>query len=79
MRESVQYTLNIRHEDGIYWANIEQIPGCFATGDSMDELMTNMAEAVGLALSTPESTVHAEFDSSRFHTEIQANLTYACV
>ena len=33
-------------EEGGFWAEVPAIPGCATQGDSMDELMQNLREAV---------------------------------
>ena len=46
-------------EEGGYWAEVPAIPGCATQGDSMDELMKNLHEAIEGCLSievTPPET-----------------------
>jgi predicted RNase H-like HicB family nuclease len=38
-------------EEGGYWAEVPAIPGCATQGDSMDELMANLREAIEGCLS----------------------------
>ena len=38
-------------EEGGYWAEIPSIPGCATQGDSFDELLSNIYEAVEGCLS----------------------------
>ncbi len=38
-------------EEGGYWAEIPAIPGCFTQGDSWEELIENIYEAVEACLS----------------------------
>jgi len=38
-------------EEGGYWAEVPSIPGCATQGDSFDELLTNLYEAVEGCLS----------------------------
>ncbi|MGH9435189.1 MAG: type II toxin-antitoxin system HicB family antitoxin [Terriglobia bacterium] len=33
-------------EEGGYWAEVPAIPGCATQGDTLDELMTNLHEAI---------------------------------
>ena len=33
-------------EEGGFWAEVPAIPGCASQGDTMDELLTNVREAV---------------------------------
>lgn len=41
---------NIHREDGSYWADVSELPGCFASGDSLDELIEALLEGVQLYL-----------------------------
>jgi predicted RNase H-like HicB family nuclease len=38
-------------EEGGYWAEVPAIPGCATQGDSMEELMANLREAIEECLS----------------------------
>lgn len=38
-------------EEGGYWAEVPAIPGCATQGDSMEELLANLREAVEGCLS----------------------------
>lgn len=42
----------IREEDGMFWAEIEDLPGCFASGESIAEVIDALQEAVSLYLSS---------------------------
>lgn len=33
-------------EEGGYWAEVPALPGCFTQGETMDELHTNLREAI---------------------------------
>jgi predicted RNase H-like HicB family nuclease len=37
-------------EDGSFWAQVKELPGCFATGDDLDELQEAVVEAIGMYL-----------------------------
>jgi predicted RNase H-like HicB family nuclease len=45
-------------EEGGFWAEVPAIPGCASQGDSMDELMSNLVEAIegclSIEVATPE-------------------------
>ena len=47
MARSKQVELNVavHYEDGMYWAEVAEYPGLFASGETLDEL----AEAIGEA------------------------------
>ena len=38
-------------EDGGYWAEVPSIPGCATQGETLDELLSNLYEAVEACLS----------------------------
>jgi predicted RNase H-like HicB family nuclease len=48
MSQYVELTVNIHFEDGSYWADTPELPGCFASGDTLDELLASMREGVAL-------------------------------
>jgi predicted RNase H-like HicB family nuclease len=59
------YTVRIHEEPGQeypLWAEVEELPGCFASGRDMDELREALSEAVSLYLSEPGSPVHVELE-----------------
>jgi predicted RNase H-like HicB family nuclease len=35
---------------GSYWADVPELPGCFASGDTLDELFESLQEGVALYL-----------------------------
>jgi len=37
-------------DDGSYWAEVKELPGCFASGSSLDELTEGLIEAIGMCL-----------------------------
>ena len=39
-------------EEGGYWAEVPEIPGCVTQGDNLDELAENLLEAVAGCLAT---------------------------
>lgn len=42
-------TLNVhRDDDGSWWAEVAELPGCFASGTTLDELVEAAREAVVL-------------------------------
>jgi predicted RNase H-like HicB family nuclease len=53
----------VHREDGQeLWADVEELPGCFASGRDMNELREALDEAVSLYLSEPGHPVHVELD-----------------
>lgn len=43
--------------DGSLWAEVEEFPGCFASGDNEQELTEALEEAIGVYLSVPGKEV----------------------
>ena len=41
-------TVEVREEAPGYWARVVELPGCFASGRTLDELLEALGEAVGL-------------------------------
>lgn len=44
-------------EEGGYWAEVPAIPGCVTQGDSFEELLSNLYEAVEACLSVDVQNV----------------------
>jgi len=38
-------------EEGVYWAEVPEIPGCATQGETFEELLANLYEAVEACLS----------------------------
>lgn len=45
---ATEYTARIHEEDASFWAEVVELPGCFATGDTLDELREGLGEAISL-------------------------------
>jgi predicted RNase H-like HicB family nuclease len=46
-----RYSLLIHDEsDGMLWASVEELPGCFASGTDIEELLEAAAEAIQMYL-----------------------------
>ncbi len=41
-------------EEGGYWANVPALPGCVSEGDTMDEMLANIREAIECYLDEPD-------------------------
>jgi predicted RNase H-like HicB family nuclease len=49
---STEYVVRVHDaEDGTLWAEVVDLPGCFATGDNLDELRESLEEAIPMYLS----------------------------
>ena len=44
----------VHEEDGSYWADVEGLPGCFASGRDLDELREAIVEAITMYLDGEE-------------------------
>ena len=38
-----------------YWASVRELPGCFSSGDTLEELQANLREAISLHLEDLEN------------------------
>jgi predicted RNase H-like HicB family nuclease len=52
----------IEDEDGGYWAEVPALPGCATQGETMDELIANLREAITGVLTVE---VEAPLDPSK--------------
>ena len=60
MSEIQEFTVNVHRseDDHSLWAEVVELPGCFATGDDLDELRESLQEAIALYLhDDPEGSV----------------------
>lgn len=46
-------------EEGGYWAEVPSLPGCFTQGESMDEVLHNLREAIACHLDAAAASVPA--------------------
>jgi predicted RNase H-like HicB family nuclease len=76
MNRPKHLTIHVHREDGDseLWADIDELPGCFASGRDMNELREALNEAVSLYLSEPGQPVHLELEV----TEERASVRVAC-
>jgi predicted RNase H-like HicB family nuclease len=44
----IEITALVHNEDGMYWAEVPEYPGLFASGETMDELIEALTEAWGM-------------------------------
>ena len=49
-----EYRVFVHQEDGSYWAEVESLPGCLASGRNLDELRKAIVEAITLYLAGDE-------------------------
>lgn len=43
---SETYTVVVHREDGGYWGEVPELPGCASQGSTVDELLTNIIDAI---------------------------------
>ena len=53
MPEPQKLHVSVRHEDGAFWATVDEFPGVFATGDDLNELRESLQEGISLILAPP--------------------------
>jgi predicted RNase H-like HicB family nuclease len=46
----MELTAKVHLESGSYWAEVQELPGCFAAGNTLDELLESLREGVDLCL-----------------------------
>jgi predicted RNase H-like HicB family nuclease len=57
--KAAEFTVRVHTDaDGI-WAEVLELPGCFAAGETMEELLESLADGVGAYLSGDRTTVTA--------------------
>ncbi|MEX0850558.1 MAG: type II toxin-antitoxin system HicB family antitoxin [Gaiellaceae bacterium] len=49
-----EFRVFVHEEDDSYWAEVEGLPGCFASGQDLDELREAVVEAITLYLGDEE-------------------------
>lgn len=65
MIRPVEFHALIHEEDGSYWAEVKELPGCFASGATLDELKEALVEAIGMCLEDVKGTPTAHVDEMR--------------
>lgn len=48
--------IDVHHEDGGFWAEVREWPGCLATGRSLDELAEALLEAIALYVAPEQAS-----------------------
>lgn len=78
MKERVHLTARIHQEDGSYWAEIAELPGCFASGETLDELREAIEESVSLYL-TDRTDASELRDDEPLKREMQVDEMKVCL
>ncbi len=61
MQNKEFYVVIERDEDGIYVGEVPQLKACYSQGETIDELMQNIREAIELCLEEIEEEPTTEF------------------
>jgi len=60
-----EFIIIIHKEDWIYWAEVENLPGCFTQADTEEELLKNIKEAIwSYILSLQKDLISTDFNKS---------------
>jgi predicted RNase H-like HicB family nuclease len=46
----MELTVVVTRESGTFWSEVDELPGCFASGRTLSELRDALAEAIGMYL-----------------------------
>ncbi len=47
----MKFTVVVHPEpEGGYWGEVPALPGCYSQGETVEELLTNLKEAIGVSL-----------------------------
>ncbi len=46
----MELTVVVTRESGSFWSEVDELPGCFASGRTLSELRDALAEAIGMYL-----------------------------
>ena len=49
----MELTVRVHEEDGSYWAEVLELPGCFASGETLDELRSALDESIRMHRDEP--------------------------
>ncbi len=52
----MEFHATVHEENGSYWAEVEELSGCFASGKDLNELQEALIEAIGMCLTKVEHT-----------------------
>lgn len=77
MSETRTFRLTIHYEDDHMWAEVDDLPGCFASGRDLEELREALAEAIGFYLSdssSPASVAAVHIDPISAQSRVPATV-----
>jgi predicted RNase H-like HicB family nuclease len=68
LRPPMEFHAKVHEEDGSYWAEVEELPGCFASGKDLNELQEALIEAIDMCLTEKEhKQIRAEAKARGMH------------
>lgn len=50
----MKLTVEVHAEDGAFWAEVAELPGCFASGDTLSELFDSLRDGIEIYLAGGE-------------------------
>jgi predicted RNase H-like HicB family nuclease len=56
----MELTVRVHFEDGAYWAEVQELPGCFASGETLDALKDALEEAIAMYLEDDEASARPD-------------------
>jgi len=65
----MEFHVLIREEEGSYWAEVKELPGCFASGRDLEELKEAVIEAISLYLADNDEPAKAEAARASAHVD----------
>ena len=69
----MEFHATVHEEDGSYWAEVQELPGCFASGKDLNELEEALIEAIDMCLTEKE---HAQL---RVEAKARGRMRIGCI
>lgn len=66
-------------EEGGYWVEVPAIPGCATQGDTFEELLENLYEAVDACLSVDMDELDAPEESQIMEIAVISGVLFVCM
>ena len=58
------FNIEIERDPPGYWARVPELPGCFASGETLDELLQALTEAISLYVTVSDDEPGGDEDAS---------------
>lgn len=75
MSDFTEYRVDVHYESDHMWAEVVDLPGCFASGANSEELREALAEAIGMYVSEQAGECQVselEFDATPHVSQVRA-------